>query len=79
MYAVMTMKSEYAVMGFTRSADLWCGYTCGYTTGMTNTENLIAKVRFDSRVAQLVGEMITEGWDRKTATAIAKEFAKAGA
>lgn len=46
---------------------------------MTNTENLIAKVRFDSRVAQLVGEMITEGWDRKTATAIAREFAKAGA
>jgi len=44
-----------------------------------STEALIAKVRFDSRVAQLVGEMITEGWDRKTATAIAREFAKAGA
>jgi hypothetical protein len=45
---------------------------------MNNTEAL-AKVRHDSRVAQLVGEMITEGWDRKTATAIAREFARAGA
>ena len=46
---------------------------------MTNTEKLIAKVRMDARIAQLVGEMIGEGWDRKTATAIAREFAKAGA
>jgi len=39
----------------------------------------VRAARFESRVAQLVGEMITEGWDRKTATAIAREFAKAGA
>lgn len=55
------------------------GTRCGYTLGMTNTEKLIAKVQFDSRVANLVSEMVAEGWDRKTATAIAKEFAKAGA
>lgn len=44
-----------------------------------STQELAAKVRFDCRVAQLVGEMVTEGWDRRTATAIAREFAKAGA
>lgn len=39
----------------------------------------ITKVRQDARIAQLVGEMVTEGWDRATATAIAREFARAGA
>lgn len=39
----------------------------------------VCAAQIEARVAQLVGEMITEGWDRKTATAIAREFAKAGA
>jgi hypothetical protein len=39
----------------------------------------VARVRFDCRVAQLTGEMVAEGWDRRTATAIAREFARAGA
>ena len=43
-----------------------------------NTE-LLDRVRQECRVAQLVGEMIAEGWDRRTATAIAREFARAGA
>jgi hypothetical protein len=43
-----------------------------------NTEQ-IERVRQECRVAQLVGEMIAEGWDRRTATAIAREFARAGA
>jgi hypothetical protein len=37
----------------------------------------VEKIRQECRIAQLVGEMITEGWDRRTATAIAREFAKA--
>jgi hypothetical protein len=39
----------------------------------------LAKARYNCRVAQLTGEMVTEGWDRKTAAAIAREFAKHGA
>jgi len=39
----------------------------------------VERARQDARIAQLTGEMVTEGWDRRTATAIAREFARAGA
>jgi len=39
----------------------------------------VERARQECRIAQLTGEMVTEGWDRRTATAIAREFARAGA
>jgi len=39
----------------------------------------VERARQDARIAQLTGEMVTEGWDRATAIAIAREFARAGA
>jgi hypothetical protein len=74
---------RYAATGARVGALLSDGFLASLPVWQSPADQVMAarieRARQECRIAQLAGEMVTEGWDRATATAIAREFTRAGA